>query len=190
MGAAKSVAMVFRTALRIYSQFDWRLMRFLGTLMILLTFVAPSTDAGSAKVMGWVEHVEILPGGLKITAKLDTGASTSSIDVARYQEFRRAGKAWVRFEVLDRKGASFRFERPVIRVSRIRRSDAPTVVRPVVELGVCLGGVYRNTQVNLADRAHLNHSMLIGRRFLKANIVVDPARKFTSQPRCAKQSVN
>lgn len=175
---------------RISSTFDWRLMRFLGTVLIFFLFVGSGVHAEPARVMGWVEPVEILPSGLKIFAKLDTGASTSSIDAARYEEFKRAGKTWVRFDVLDRKGGSFRFERPVVRVSRIRRSDAPTVIRPVIELGVCLGGVYRKTQVNLADRAHLSHPMLIGRRFLKAKILVDPSRKLTSEPRCAKQSSN
>jgi hypothetical protein len=142
------------------------------------------------RVMGWVEPVVILPSGLKIYAKLDTGALTSSIDVARYEEFKRAGKNWVRFLISDREGGSVRLERPVIRVSRIRRSDAPTVVRPVVELDLCLGGIFRKAQVNLADRAHLDHPMLIGRRFLKAQIVVDPARQFTSEPRCAKHPSN
>ena len=165
-------------------------MRFLGTLLIVFLSVATSVHADPARVMGWVEPVEILPAKMKILAKLDTGAATSSIDAAQYEEFKRAGKTWVRFDVSDRNGGTFRFERPVVRISRIRRSDAATVVRPVIELGVCLGGVYRVTQVNLADRAHLNHPMLIGRRFLKTKILVDPSRKFTSQPRCAKQSSN
>lgn len=165
-------------------------MRILGVLLIYFVFVMPGAYAESTRVMGWVEPVEILPSGLRISAKLDTGASTSSIDVARYEEFKRAGKTWVRFSVSDRKGGSIRFERPVVRISRIRRSDAPTVVRPVIELGVCVGEVYRKTQVNLANRAHLNHPMLIGRRFLKTKILVDPSRKFTSEPRCTKRSSN
>jgi len=175
---------------QIPSTFDWRPMRFLGTLLIFFISVGTSVHADPARVMGWVEPVEILPAKMKILAKLDTGAATSSIDAAQYEEFKRAGKTWVRFDVSDRKGGTFRFERPVVRISRIRRSDAATVVRPVIELGVCLGGVYRVTQVNLANRAHLNHPMLIGRRFLKAKILVDPSRKFTSEPRCAKQSSN
>ena len=165
-------------------------MRFLGALLVSFLLVGPGANAEPALVMGWVETVEIAPGGLKISAKLDTGASTSSIDVARFEQFQRAGKSWVRFEVSDRKGGMFRFERPVVRISRIRRSDAPTVVRPVVELRVCLGGVYRKTQVNLADRAHLSHPMLIGRRYLRSGIVVDPSRRNTTEPRCAKQAPN
>ena len=148
--------------------------------------VGGNAIAQQPRVMGWIERARIFPGGLTLVVKLDTGAKTSSIDVKRYEEFKRDGKTWLRFSLSDRKGGVAWFERPVIRISRIRRSGAPTVTRPVVTLGVCLGGLFRETQVNLADRAHLKQPMLIGRRFLEGGVLVDPARTFTADPRCGK----
>lgn len=137
--------------------------------------------------MGWIENVILFPGGLKLAAKLDTGARTSSIDVARHEIFLREGRQWVRFRVSDRKGATIGFERPVVRIARIRRSQSKTVERPVVMLGLCLGTRYRDVEVNLAKRSHLNYPLLVGRSSMQG-IAVDPSREFTAEPRCQPPS--
>lgn len=158
----------------------------------LAAIVSAGADAGAERpsgtiVMGWVETVTVFPGGLKLAAKLDTGAQTSSIDVSRPEIFSREGRQWVRFRVSDRKGATIGFERPVVRIARIRRSDSKTVERPVVMLGLCLGARYRNVEVNLAKRSHLDYPLLVGRSSMQG-IAVDPSRKFTADPRCQPPS--
>jgi len=137
--------------------------------------------------MGWIENVTIFPGGLKLIAKLDTGARTSSVDVSEYDIFSRDGRQWVRFRVASRNGASVRFERPVVRIARIRRSGSKTVQRPVVMLGVCLGARYRDIEVNLAKRSHLSYAMLLGRSSIQ-EIAVDPSRKFMADTTCRAPS--
>ena len=51
-------------------------------------------------------------------------------------------------------------------------------------MGVCVGNVYRETQVNLVDRKNFNYQMLIGRRFTGNSVVVDPGRTFIAKPHC------
>ena len=115
-----------------------------GLVVLIATGVHAGSDRRpSSQIMGWVENVRLFPGGLLLTAKLDTGARTSSIDVPRYEIFARDGRQWVRFRVSDRKGATIDFERPVVRIARIRRSESKTTKRPVVMLGLCLGTWYR-----------------------------------------------
>lgn len=135
------------------------------------------------RIMGWVENVRLFPGDMKIPAKLDTGARTSSVDVSALKSFWRNGQRWIRFRISNRNGKEHSFERPVVRVARVRRSQTKTVERPVVMLGLCIGSSYREVEVNLAVRSHLSYAMLIGRTSMKG-IVIDPAQKFTMDPAC------
>ena len=48
-----------------------------------------------------MEHVYISPPGILLTARIDTGATTSSIDARNIEPFERDGKRWVRFEVIN-----------------------------------------------------------------------------------------
>lgn len=158
----------------------------------LLSIAAACADAGDGRhskteIMGWIENIALYPGGLELAAKLDTGARTSSVDVSGYEKFSRDGRQWVRFRVANRNGASVGFERPVVRIARIRRSEGKTVERPVVMLGLCLGTHYRDVEVNLAKRSHLNYAMLIGRSSMEG-IAVDPSRKFMADATCRAPS--
>ena len=56
--------------------------------------------------------------------------------------------------------------------------------RPVVVLGVCMGDMYKDIEVNLVDRKGFLYPVLIGRSFLKENIVVDATLTFTREPVC------
>jgi hypothetical protein len=166
---------------------DGRPLGYIGLLVVglgLTVSCALVGQAGESRVMGWTERVQVYPGGLTLEAKLDTGARTSSINVQSYEKIERGGKTWLRFSVSDRNGKSTVLERPVVRYARIRRSESRTTERPVVMLGLCIGGSYREVEVNLADRSHLNYPLLVGRTTMKGNIVVDPARKFTAPPNC------
>jgi hypothetical protein len=46
-----------------------------------------------------VEKVKIVPEGLKVKAKLDTGAQNSSLHAVRAEKFERQGEKWVRFDL-------------------------------------------------------------------------------------------
>ncbi len=76
------------------------------------------------------------------------------------------------------------FERRVERTVTIKRHLGESQERPVIRLGVCLKNTYRETEVNLTDRSGFNYQMLIGRRFLKDEFVVDPGETATSKPDC------
>lgn len=150
-------------------------------VFLLGPVAAPKADP---VVMGWIERVEVLPHGLLMEAKLDTGAKNTSIDAANIVEFSRGGKKWVRFDVSDRKGRTVTFERPVFRIARIRRAEMKTTSRPVVKLPICIGSFLQEVEVNLAKRTHLNYPLLIGRSAMERKVIVDSSRKFTKDPMC------
>ena len=140
-------------------------------------------------MVGWVERVRIYPGDFEIVAKIDTGAKTSSLNAPNMDIFRRQGEDWVRFEVTNRQGKTRKFEEKIYRISRIRRHGGRIQQRPVVMLGLCVGRVFRKTQVNLIDRNNFNYQMLIGRRFTGEQVLVDPGRTFITKADCDRDAI-
>ena len=134
--------------------------------------------------IGYLENVVIAPGMLRMQAKIDTGAKSSSIDALNILPFKQDGKEWVRFAVAGNNEEVWRFKLPVVRIVRIKRAGAPTSRRYVVELGVCLGTVYKKAEVNLINRTGMKYRVLIGRMFLAGDFVVDPKAAFITRPAC------
>lgn len=162
--------------------------RHIAALLITVTACfCTATAAGSntrtLEILGWVEPVRLAPGNLRINAKLDTGADTSSINAPKAEEFERNDEPWVRFSVENEDGEIAKFERPVVRMVRIRSASGLSR-RHVVEMRICMAGIERKVEVNLADRRDLNYQMLIGRSYLKGHILVDPGKKSTNRPDC------
>jgi hypothetical protein len=151
----------------------------LGTVML-----AVPVAAGEKTVVGWIEKVRIYPGQFEVHAKLDSGAEYSSLDASHMQEFQRDGKPWVRFNLAERDGNTITIERPLLRYATIKRHYLKSQQRPVIKLGVCLGHIYKETEVNLVDRTGFQYRMLIGRKFMEGAVLIDPAAKYTVAPSC------
>ena len=163
-----------------------RLRRTLATHVAVLLIVAPcpAVHAREKLTIGYVENVQIFPGGLDLEAKIDTGADHSSINAKSVEKFVRDGNAWVRFPLTNKANRSIVVEQPVLRTARIRRHGGLTEERDVLLLGVCLGSVFKEIEVNIVDRSGFAYQMLIGRSFLQGTFLVDPGARFTREPRC------
>ena len=163
----------------------WR--RAAWVVALVLCAAAPSgAFALEKQIMGWVERVELHPGRLMLHAKLDSGALNSSLHAVDPKFFKRAGARWVRFTVTNREGEFVTFERPIVRMARIKRLGGSVRIRPVIKLGICVGRVYRYVQVNLEDRTRFNYKLLIGRTFMAGHTVVDPSVQYTAEPKCGE----
>ncbi len=145
---------------------------------------AAAVTADAKQVLGVVENARIFPGDMVISAKLDTGADNSSLNVTRLTHFNREGAPWVRFDVTDRHGKSVTIERTLLRTAKIKRHQGPRQERPVVLMGVCVGNYYKEVEVNLVDRSRFKYQLLIGRSFLKDGVIVDSALENTAEPEC------
>ena len=140
---------------------------------------------GAVTVVGWIEHVTLGAEGVPIKAKLDTGATTSSLHATNLRWSARDSGDWVAFDVVGEDGKMTHFERKVVRIASIKRSGGgPAQKRPTVIIGVCLGHSYRLTEVNLSDRTGFNYKLLVGRKFLSGLFAVDSALTSTVEPRC------
>jgi hypothetical protein len=161
------------------------------TLFVMLSIVWVSSSLAGETVLsdglqvaGWVENVSLFPGNLKVKAKLDTGARNSSLNANYFEEFERDGVKWVRFKLKNWKGRTESFEARVARFTKIKQHDNESAIRPVIRLGVCLGDVYKEVEVNLEDRGKFNYQMLIGRSFLRKSFLVNSSATFTIKSEC------
>jgi hypothetical protein len=156
-------------------------------LAAVLCLLAVAPVASARGTHGWVEFVELHLDGhpLRVKAKLDTGAKSSSLDATDITPFERDGQRWVRFRP-SRSGADQAplIEQPVARYVRIKRHQGPYDRRPVIRLPLCLGDELRTVEVNLTDRGRFIYPLLLGRKALAGLAVVDPARTFMRAPRC------
>jgi len=155
----------------------------LAGLLGALVLALPAA-AGEKKVVGWIEKVRISPGNFIVHAKLDSGAEYSSLDAANLTHFERNGKPWVRFDLTEREGQKITIERPLLRWAPIKRHNQEPQRRPVIKLGVCLGNIYQETEVNLINRKNYQYRMLIGRKFMEGLVIIDPSAKYTVEPQC------
>ncbi len=137
--------------------------------------------SNSVATLGEVEWVTINPQGIRQKARVDTGAQTTSVGVLNPRRFERDGERWVAFTIKDRdSGKETVIKRPIKRIAKIKRHNAESVERLVVELMLSMGSISEETEVSLADREKFEFPVLIGRNFLEGAAVVDVSRKFVT----------
>lgn len=157
------------------------------TLVVWIVFactaIAPP-QKNERRVAGWLELAVVSPANVELRAKLDTGADFSSLSATNISPSGEKGREQVTFQVMSRVGALTEMTLPVKRYATIKRAKGQVQRRPVVRLGICVGETYMETDVNLVDRSQYGFPLLIGRDFLAAAFVVNPAEVFTLQPNC------
>jgi len=139
------------------------------------------TTDSSRLVAGWLEYVVLEPWQIKLRAKLDSGAKTSSLHALDIQRFERDGEPWVRFSTEGKQNeiTTKPIELPIKRDVKIKTHHYDPAVRPVVELSFCLNGNVYHGEFSLVDRSQFNYAVLLGRRILKQGIIVDSSATFT-----------
>ncbi|WP_234418472.1 ATP-dependent zinc protease family protein [Dongshaea marina] len=135
-------------------------------------------------ILGQVESIWIEPVNDTFNARIDTGATTSSISAQDIQVFERDGKKWVKFNLAhEDRNEKLPIETPLVRYVRIKQASAKKIDRrPVVKLTVRMGDLTEQAEFTLKDRSEMIYPVLIGREFLKDIAVVDVAKKYV-QPK-------
>jgi len=144
----------------------------------------PSVDPLSGlRVVGEVEPVTLVPFGVTMPARIDTGATTSSIDATEIEPFERDGEKWVRFVVADRRsGENLSMQCRLLRRVNIISHAGESLRRPVVMLKTMMGGVAFEHEFSLTNRSDFSYQVLIGRNYLQGEFVVDVNRKNVTSP--------
>lgn len=165
--------------------------RVLVTLVLAMIAACPaaaSSRTPGKTIAGYVEKMTLKPWDVTVSAKLDTGALTSSIHAQQIERFRKDDEKWVRFTLVleDSKNVVHRIpvERPLERRVKIKEDDDEHDRRLVVLLDFCFDGREHSAQFTLNDRSNYLYTVLLGRRFLEGVAVVDPAESFLTQRNC------
>ena len=106
-------------------------------------------------VIGLTEKVYVHSGSKKaVTAKIDTGATKSSIDTNLAAKLKLG---------------------PVIK-SKLVKSAHGSKLRPIIEATIEIAGKIIKSEFTLADRAHMKYRILIGQNILKHGFLIDPSK--------------
>lgn len=168
-----------------------------STLMVLLlsgstlsvAATTPSTDGSAGPrplpVLGWIENAYLVDPGYPLQAKLDTGATTSSLDARIIKRFSQDGKRWVRFAVRNpASGEETVLVRERQRTIGIVQHVGDTEIRPTVNVDICIAGTQHTIEVSLVDRENFQYPLLLGRAALQHIAVVHPGTRFLGKGLC------
>lgn len=138
----------------------------------------PAAVANKKAILGEYERVTINPPGFKYLARIDTGATTTSIHATDIMRFERDGENWVSFKLHDPKtGKTVDMERELKRRVRIKQAESEDDRRLTVVMNLKIGTLAKQVEVTLSDRDNMEFPVLIGRNFLLDSAVVDVSFK-------------
>ena len=160
---------------------------------------AVNLSAYELGVIGAVEAITVGQSDNQVLARVDTGATTTSMHAVAIKRFERDRKPWVRFVVPNahqagegkdaagdqakdqQKGdsdspAGAEYELPLIQEVTIKRHDTEGQVRPVVQMTLKFGKIDWTGEVSLTDRSAYVYPVLLGRNTLAGNALVDCGR--------------
>lgn len=133
-------------------------------------------------ILGGLENIFLDPPGMTFSARIDTGAKTSSLNAVDMVEFERDGKPYIKFNVLhpDTK-EKVELTRRIRGYVRIKEHLSESHRRPIVRLRVMLANIDEHINFTLVDRSKFAQQVLIGRNLLQDLAIVDVSQKFTAQ---------
>ena len=110
-------------------------------------------------ILGLTEEVTLIGTKgqkVKILARIDTGATSSSIDIQLAADLELG---------------------PITR-SKVVKSASGIKKRPIIKASVKMDGSVIEAEFSLVDRAHMTYPMLIGQNILrKGNFLIDPHKE-------------
>lgn len=146
--------------------------------------------AGDMNIIGTVENVAVPDIDMVMPARIDTGASMTSVhaDILEIRKGTNGAPDKVVFRVSDHRGNEKLLEKPIERWVLIKKkNNEGSLRRPVVMMEFCLGGQQLEGHTNLANRERFKYPLLIGRNVLASgDYLVSASREFASAGSCSK----
>ena len=134
-------------------------------------------------VVGWKEHAGLPDLKIKdVAAKIDTGATLSSIHASDIKITTKAGVKYVSFKVMKRNNTVRKTSAPLEGYKRIKSSNGDVERRPYIKTTLLMDGITKKIELTLTDRGPMEYTMLIGRKALGRRWVVNPSISFSTKP--------
>jgi hypothetical protein len=164
-------------------------MRGMTLIFLFCALLAGNAMANHDKVvLGFIEKVTLVDNDLVLSAKLDTGAKSASLNATKITKIEKNNKPYLKFIVPSKAGdMSFTCEyvgTVNIKIRSDEKAISPLVKasidRPVVLMRLKLGNEERIVRVNLTNRKRFVYPLLLGREAIIAfNSIIDPSLKYT-----------
>ena len=135
-------------------------------------FKKPTIDIGWRE---WISLVDFKDFYLK--AKIDTGATISSLHATHIEEFNFRGDKYVKFRLYQSKSYKM-IKKPVIGYKMIKNSFGKKQLRPLINISIKIGNNTIDTLITLATRSRMTYPVLIGRSTLDNNYRINPRKSF------------
>jgi hypothetical protein len=119
-------------------------------------------------VIGTAEKVYIPSSDILLKAKIDTGATTTSIHALNIKEFERDGNKWI---------------------VKIKRHGTKNQKRYVVQMKINLANISQLVEVSLTNRSKFTYPVLIGKNYLNGLFLVDVSKKYITKPKMSKNEI-
>jgi len=136
------------------------------------------------KIIGWKETVDLPNWGIEsIIAKSDTGARRSALDVCNVVEL---ANNQIQFDIiLDRKDRSRTKTviAPIDHQTHVRSSNGEQHERYFVRTKVVIHGREKEVEFSLVSRESMMCRILLGRKALEGDFLVDSSQKHVTRPR-------
>lgn len=124
-------------------------------------------------VIGEVEPIYLPPMKSPFLSRIDTGATSSSLDATDIKRFERDGEKWVSFTVVNRETKeTHTFEKPLVKRIRVKRIGDDEH-RVMVEMDVRMGKEKFKADFTVVERPHFDYQTLVGRNILSGRMIVD-----------------
>jgi len=144
------------------------------------------------KTIGWREWVSLPDLGVReIKAKVDTGADNSSLHAFDIERYEQNGVDMVRFEIHPRqrkRKPSITCTAEVVGERMVKNPGGRAERRPVIRTTLVIAGEELEALVNLTTRDEMTFRMLLGRRTVRKDFVVDPGRSYLGERPSRKES--
>lgn len=144
------------------------------------------------KKIGRIDKADFPEFQLKdINVKIDTGTYNSSIHCSDINEIVKNGKKIIRFKLLDNEHEGVYFDELFIDnylLKEIKSSNGISEMRFVVDSEIILFGKKYLTSFSLTDRSDMKYPILLGRKLLANNFLVDVTKTDLSYKKKIKQN--
>jgi hypothetical protein len=145
--------------------------------------MTPTPPTPPPLTIGWKEHIDLPDWDLRhVKVKIDTGARTTAIGAVGFvlsadsdgQPFAELQLRLFRHH--PERVATVRV--PVLGQARVRNTGGCYELRPVIGTTIRLGPVVKWVRMTVADRSRMLFPIILGRKALEGDFLVDPGRKY------------
>jgi hypothetical protein len=149
-------------------------------LLISFLFLTPEMVEAENKItLSRAEEVILYPGEIRLLARIDTGATVTSLDARGL----KIDENTAEFRLPEEYGGAL-LRLPIAGWRHVRSSKGREN-RPVVEIDLCIASKRLRIKANLNDRSMVKYPIILGRNALKDHFIVDvKKRSKTTPPDC------